>query len=75
MRFKDKTVLISGASRGINQACAERFAAEGAKVILVQRSPSEDYACIQADLSQPEQCGQVVEQALQINDRLDVLVI
>ena len=36
--LKDKTVLISGASSGIGQACAERFAAAGANLILFARN-------------------------------------
>ncbi|MDD5162633.1 MAG: SDR family NAD(P)-dependent oxidoreductase [Candidatus ainarchaeum sp.] len=34
MRFKDKTVLITGASRGIGKACAVLFAKEGAKIAI-----------------------------------------
>jgi meso-butanediol dehydrogenase / (S,S)-butanediol dehydrogenase / diacetyl reductase len=33
-RFKDKTVLITGASRGIGKGVARRFADEGANIIL-----------------------------------------
>ncbi len=36
--LKNKTVLISGASSGIGQACAERFAAAGADLILFARN-------------------------------------
>jgi meso-butanediol dehydrogenase/(S,S)-butanediol dehydrogenase/diacetyl reductase len=38
-RFTDKTVVISGASRGIGAAIARRFAAEGAAVLLVANEP------------------------------------
>jgi len=34
MRFRDKSVVITGASRGIGAAIAQRFAAEGASVLL-----------------------------------------
>ena len=34
MRLENKVAVITGAARGIGLACAERFAAEGAKVVL-----------------------------------------
>src|SRR5688572_14026442 len=34
MRFRDKSVVITGASRGIGAAIAKRFASEGASVLL-----------------------------------------
>jgi len=34
MRLKDKVTVITGAANGIGLACAERFASEGAKVVL-----------------------------------------
>lgn len=37
-RFKDKTVIITGAGSGIGQATAIRFAREGANVVLVGRT-------------------------------------
>ena len=37
MRFENKIVLVTGGTRGIGRACAERFAREGANVVLCGR--------------------------------------
>ncbi len=34
MRLKDKVAVVTGAAAGIGLACAQRFAAEGARVVL-----------------------------------------
>lgn len=41
MLLKGKTVAVTGAASGIGRACAEGAAAEGAKVLLIDRADSE----------------------------------
>ncbi|WP_018922374.1 3-oxoacyl-[acyl-carrier-protein] reductase [Salsuginibacillus kocurii] len=41
MRLKNKTAVITGGARGIGKATAEKFAAEGANVILVDLKDEE----------------------------------
>ena len=41
VRLKDKVAVVTGASRGIGRAIAERLASEGAKVVVNHRASSE----------------------------------
>ena len=41
MKFTDRTVLVTGASRGIGRSIALRFAEEGARLALVSRTEAE----------------------------------
>jgi len=41
MKFRDRTVLVTGASRGIGRSIALRFAEEGARLALVARTENE----------------------------------
>jgi 3-oxoacyl-[acyl-carrier protein] reductase len=88
MRFVNKVVLVTGASRGIGAACARRFANEGAKVVihyLKAIDAAEDLAksirdeggqvtLIQANLAELSQIERLVEVAVQTFGGLDVLV-
>ena len=42
MHFKNKTVFITGASRGIGKAIALRLAAEGGNIIVAAKSITEN---------------------------------
>jgi 5,10-methylene-tetrahydrofolate dehydrogenase/methenyl tetrahydrofolate cyclohydrolase len=41
MKLKDQTALVTGSSRGIGEATARAFAAEGAQVAIAGRSTHE----------------------------------
>ncbi|WP_026950325.1 SDR family oxidoreductase [Algoriphagus mannitolivorans] len=41
MNFKDKVVIITGATSGIGEACAEVFGREGAKIAITGRNPEK----------------------------------
>jgi NAD(P)-dependent dehydrogenase (short-subunit alcohol dehydrogenase family) len=53
MKFRDRTVLVTGASRGIGRSIALRFAEEGARLALVARTEAE----LLATASLVEQAG------------------
>ena len=42
MLFKGKTAFITGASRGIGEAIALKLASEGANIVVVAKSITED---------------------------------
>lgn len=42
MDFNNKTVLITGASRGIGKAIALKLAAAGANIVIAAKSTAED---------------------------------
>jgi 3-oxoacyl-[acyl-carrier protein] reductase len=86
--FKDKVVLVTGGSRGIGRACAEAFAARGAKVVLSyagnEAAAQEAVGrittlggqarAVRFDVADPPSCAAAVESLLAESGRLDVLV-
>src|SRR5436305_9700158 len=82
MELAGKRVLITGASRGIGQALAERFTAAGSRVALVARSegPLKELAdrlggtAHPADLADSEQVAALVERIESDGGPIDVLV-
>lgn len=82
MRFKDKTVIVTGAAGGIGSAIARRFAAEGARVVItdVNAEGAEATAAaipgsraLASDISQPEGCRAIIENVIATEGAIDVL--
>lgn len=84
-RFEGTVVLVTGATRGIGRAVVERFAREGARLVVCARSESEALArelerggtevlARDLDISQPEALKDLAESALQRFGTIDVAV-
>ena len=86
-RFKNKVVIVTGASRGIGQAISVAFASEGARVVGVARSDltetgaavkaaGGEFIAVNADLGKgtQQEAASLVADVLRKTGRLDVLV-
>ena len=76
-RFESQSVVVTGAGGGIGKGIAARFAAEGARVVLADRSDAVHVAAeelggvgVQADITDPADVTRLFDTA----ERVDVLV-
>ena len=85
--FKDKVIVVTGASSGIGLASARLFGSLGAKVVMAARSlekmqelsasVSQDPSrvlCVKADVSVEDDCRALMEQTVERFGRIDILV-
>lgn len=77
MRFAERTVLVTGGSRGLGRAIAHKLAAEGAKVYagyLRKDDPDPALTSIQFDVTDAAACDAAVDRIVADTGRLDVVV-
>ncbi|MDH3670899.1 MAG: SDR family oxidoreductase [Gammaproteobacteria bacterium] len=87
MRFKEKSVIVTGGASGIGRAIAEQFAQEGATVVVadINRESTQDAVeaisarggralPVNVDVSNPKSVQEMVDTTVDANGRLDIIV-
>lgn len=87
MSFKDKTVIVTGAAKGIGWGIAKVFSQEGAKVVVVdwdaengEKTAQElgaaggDAIFVKCDVSNEDQVKAMIDKTIETYGRIDILV-
>ncbi|MCP5366915.1 MAG: SDR family oxidoreductase [Hyphomicrobiales bacterium] len=87
MRLQDKVAVVTGAAQGIGRACAQRFAAEGARVVLADmdadkgaradaaiRAAGGEALFVQCDVGDKTQVDELIRLAVDAYGRLDIML-
>lgn len=84
--FKDKVIIVTGASSGIGLATAKLFASMNAKVVLAARSFDKleaikaemsnpaNVLCVKTDVSVEEDCKNLIQKTVETFGHIDILV-
>ena len=86
-RFKDKHIIITGAAAGIGKGVAHRFADEGGRVIIADRSQESGKAVAKAitesggtavyipvDVADPDSINELIKKAVDVFGPIDIAV-
>ena len=85
--FKDKVIVVTGASSGIGLASARLFGKLGAKVVMAARSldkmlslapeisdNQDNVLCVKTDVSVEDDCRELIRRTVEKYGRIDILV-
>ncbi len=85
--FKDKVVIVTGASSGIGEAIAREFARNGSKVVLAARSENRlseivkdicegegSATFVKTDVTSETDCQNLIQKTVELHGGIDILI-